>query len=202
MLKIYGTSMSRGARVLWAAEELGLSYEHIPVGFDGAAKKPDYLKVNPNGKVPAIDDDGLTLFESMAVNLYLADKYGKAPFWPSSPAGRGQAYQWSLYAMTELEPPLMTILMNKMLLPAEQRSEKAIADATEALKAPIAVIAGKLAGRDYLLGSDFTIADLNLAAVMSIGAMTQVDLSGATAANAWLGRCLSRAAYQKASKMK
>ena len=76
MLKIYGTSMSRASRALWAAEELGLKFEHIPVGFaDGGTRKPDYLKINPNGHVPAIDDDGTILCESMAINLYLVEKY-------------------------------------------------------------------------------------------------------------------------------
>ena len=84
MLKIYGTAMSRASRTLWTAEELGLKYEHIPVGFgDGGTRQPEYLKINPNGHVPAIDDDGLILCESMAISLYLVEKYGKAPMWPA-----------------------------------------------------------------------------------------------------------------------
>jgi len=202
MLKIYGTSMSRSGRVLWCAEELGLKFEHIPVALGGETRLPEYLKVNPNGHIPAIDDDGFLLFESMAINLYLADKYAKAPVWPATPAGRGQAYQWSLYGMTELEPHLMTVMMHKLFLPAEQRSTKAIADATESLKAPLNVIAGKLAGHQYLLGNDFTIADINLAGVMSMGMFAQFDYSIAPATAAWLGRCLARPAYQKSAKMK
>jgi glutathione S-transferase len=62
---------------------------------------PEYVKVNPNGHVPALEDDGQVFWESMAVNLYLAGKYGKAPLWPSSVADHGHAYQWSLWAMTE-----------------------------------------------------------------------------------------------------
>jgi len=75
MLKIYGTAMSRASRALWAAEELGLKYEHVPVGFaDGGTRKPEYLKINPNGHVPALEDGAVTLCESIAINLYLAEK--------------------------------------------------------------------------------------------------------------------------------
>jgi glutathione S-transferase len=202
MLKIYGTSMSRAARTLWAAEELVLTYEHIPVSFDGGTRKPEYMKINPNGHVPAIDDDGHILFESMAINLYLAEKYGKAPLWPSGASAHGDVYQWSFWGMTETEQPLLTILMNKMFLPPEQRSEAAIKGATEAMKAPLAVLDNHLRGREYLLGKDFTIADLNLASVLSLTSLIQFDLSPTPTAQAWLGKCLSRPAMQKASQKK
>ena len=101
MLKLYGTRMSRAARSLWALEELGLKYEHVPLNTQGDSRKREYLKVNPNGHVPALGDDGQVFCESMAVNLYLAEKYGKAPRWPSSVADHSHAYQWSLWAMTE-----------------------------------------------------------------------------------------------------
>ncbi len=78
MLKLYGTRMSSAARSLWALEELGLKYEHLPLNTQGDSRKPEYLKVNPNGHVPALEDDGQVFWESMAVNLYLAEKYGKA----------------------------------------------------------------------------------------------------------------------------
>jgi len=94
MLKVYGTSMSRAGRALWAAEELGVKFEHIPVAIaDGSTRKPEHLRLNPNGHIPVIDDDGTILWESMAINLYLAEKYGKAPFWPSNAAVRARVYK-------------------------------------------------------------------------------------------------------------
>jgi glutathione S-transferase len=202
MIKIYGTSQSSAARSLWALEELGLKYEHVPVSGTGDTRKPDYLKINPNGHIPAIDDDGTILWESMAINLYLAEKYGKAPLWPATVEGHGAAYQWSLWGMTETLPHLSTILMHRMFLPPEQRSEKAVAAATDALKAPFAVLDGHLKGRDYLLGKDFTIADLNVASVLSLATMVKVDLSATPTAQAWLSKCLARPANQKAAKLK
>src|SRR6266571_8430592 len=83
-LKVYGVPGSRAYRVLWMVNELGLDYEHVPVHFgDGSARTPEYLAVNPNARIPAIDDAGFKLWESMAINLYLAKKHDKG-FWPKT----------------------------------------------------------------------------------------------------------------------
>jgi glutathione S-transferase len=196
MLKIYGTSMSRAARPLWAAEELGLKFEHIPVAV-GDTRKPEYLKVNPNGHIPTVDDNGTIIWESMATTLYLSEKYGKAPFWPSKVEDRAHAYQWSFWGITETEAHMLTIARNRMLLPQDQRDEKAAAAAAQSLKVPLQVLEGHLKGREYLLGSDFTIADLNVASVLVLATFVQLDLSATPAAKAWLDRCLSRPSMQK-----
>ncbi len=201
MLKLYGTSKSRSARCLWALEELGLKYEHVPVEV-AQAKSPEHLKRNPNGHIPVLEDDGLTLCESMAINLYLAEKYGKAPLWPSGADQHGKVYQWSFWGMTEIEPRLMTVLINRMFLPPDQRDEKAAAQALEALKAPLKVLDGVVSGHDYLLGNDFTIADLNVAGVMSFAMIAKVDFSPVPKAQAWLNKCLGREANQKARAQK
>jgi len=200
MLKLYGTAKSRSARCLWALEELGLKYEHVPVETT-KAKSADHLRVNPNGHVPALEDNGQIFWESMAINLYLAAKYGKAPFWPESHEDRGHAAQWSFWAMTEAEPPLITILRNRLLLPAEQRNEQAAVAAIAAMEAPLKVLDGALKGRDYLLGKDFTIADLNLSSVLSFATFVKLDTSATPVAQAWLGKCLGRDAFKKARSL-
>lgn len=202
MTTLYGTSQSRAPRSLWALEELGVKYEHVPTNAAGDTRKPDFLKINPNGHIPTLEDGGQIFWESMAINLYLAEKYGKAPMWPATVADRGHAAQWSFWAMTEVEPPLMTILGHKLFLPKEQRSEKALADATATLNAPLAVLDAHLKGRQYLLGSDFTIADLNAASVLSLAAFVQHDISSTPTAKAWFEKCVSRPAFQKVSSMK
>ena len=103
MTTLYGTSQSRAPRSLWALEELGVKYDHVPTGVP-ETRTPEHLKRNPNGHIPVLEDGGQHFWESMAINLYLAEKYGKAPFWPASVVDRGHAYQWSFWAMTELEP--------------------------------------------------------------------------------------------------
>ena len=198
MLKVYGTSMSRAGRALWAAEELGVKFEHIPVAIaDGSTRKPEHLRLNPNGHIPVIDDDGTILWESMAINLYLAEKYGKAPFWPSNAADRARVYQWSFWGMTEAEPHLIAVFRNRMMLPKEQRNEQAATDALESLKAPLKVLDEHLKGRPHLLGSDYTIADLNVASVLLLAPMIGVEMSGVPAVRAWLEKCLARPAAQK-----
>jgi glutathione S-transferase len=202
MIKVYGTSMSRAARTLWALEELGLKYEHVPVNARGESRQPEYLKINPNGHVPIIDDEGTIVWESMAINLYLAEKYGKGGLWPSTVEQHGACYQWSFWGMTEIEPLLMTVFLNRMILPAEQRNENAAAKAVEDLKVPLKVLDAYLHNREYLLGKEFTIADLNAASVLGLANFVQLDLSPTPAAQKWLQKCLSRPANQKASSMK
>lgn len=200
MLKIYGTSRSRATRVLWAAEELGLTYEHIPTAVPDA-RKPDFLKINPNGHLPAIDDDGTILCESVAINLYLAEKYGKAPLWPTSIADKGRVFQWSFWGMMECEEPFITLMMNLFMRPEGERDKAAIARAGDTLKAPLKVLDNHLNGKDYLLGKEFTFADLNLAGVVILGSMVQYDMSATPNVKAWIDRCLARPAANKARAM-
>ncbi|MGA2409305.1 MAG: glutathione S-transferase family protein [Candidatus Binataceae bacterium] len=201
MLKFYGTSKSRSARSLWALEELGVKYEHVPTEV-AKAKSPDHLKVNPNGHVPAIDDDGTILFESMAINLYLAEKYGKGSLWPASVEDHGRCYQWSIWGMTEVEPNLMAVLTQRVFLPADQRDEKAAQRSADALKAPLGVLEAALQGRDYLLGSTFTIADLNVSGALAFAQLAKIDLTATPAVQAWLQKNLSREANKRVRALK
>jgi glutathione S-transferase len=200
MTTLYGSSKSRAARSLWALEELGVKYDHVPIA-PGEAKSPDNLKRNPNGHIPVLEDDGTTVWESMAVNLYLAEKYGKDSLWPSDLAGRAGAYKWSVWAMTEVEPHLMTILRNRVLNPPDKRDEAAASAAVEAFKGPMKVLDQALQGHEYLLGNSFTVADLNVASVMSWAAMMRLDLSATPAAQAWMQKCLGREANTKVRKL-
>ena len=200
MLKIYGSSMSRASRSLWALEETGVKYEHIPTSVPDA-KTPANLKLNPNGHIPVIDDDGFVLYESMAINFYLAAKYGKAPLWPESIQDRALANQWSYWAMLEVEPSLVVMLQN-VFAPPDKKNPAVAAEAAAKLKAPLAVIEQYLGNREFLLGKEFTIADLNVASVWMIGSMVGFDFSSAPKTAAWLARCTSRPANQRAAQHK
>ncbi|HKN00021.1 MAG TPA: glutathione S-transferase family protein [Candidatus Binataceae bacterium] len=201
MTKLYGTSRSRSARSLWALEELGVKYEHLPIATT-EAKSAENLKRNPNGHVPVLEDDGVVIWESMAINLYLAEKYGKNSLWPAEPAAHADIYKWSFWALTEVEPHLMTILRNRVMNPPEQRDEKAAQAAVDALKAPLNALEESLKGKEYLLGKNFTIADLNVAAVMSWAPMMRLDLSSTPQVQAWLQKCLGREANKKVRGLK
>jgi glutathione S-transferase len=205
MLKIYGIKASRAARTLWLCRELGLQYEQVQVSFaDPASKTPEFLAVNPSGKIPAIDDDGFHLAESMAINLYLAKKHGSALL-PKTLQGEAQVLQWSFWVMTEVEKPLLTVMLQRMKPPADPAAAKYFRDrnplnpeaeraAVEALEKPLAYMNGKLAGREYLLGNEFTLADLNVASVMGWVFTAKLDLTKTPNVEQWLTRCWARPA--------
>ncbi len=193
MIKLYGIPASRASRCLWMLEELGVEYENVPTHFVGDAQKPDYLKLNPNGKIPTLDDDGTIVWESLAINLYLARKYGRDGLWPASEADQAHTVQWSFWAMTEVEPPLMEVLMNRAFLPEDQRDESKARAGEEALHKPLGVLEGALAGRDYLLGKSFTAVDLNVALVLwHVTTIGKMDLSGWPNVSRWLAACTAR----------
>ncbi len=198
MIKLYGVPRSRAFRSLWMLEELGLPYENVPVNFaTGETRKPEFLKINPNGHIPALVDDDVTLFESMAINLYLARKHDKG-LWPRSLADEGRAFQWSFWAMTELEEPLLTLLMHRAILPEAQRQPARAEDAAKRAEKPLGVLEAALAGRRHLLGDAFSVADLNVAAVLSWARLSRLDLTRWSNVDAWLERCLARPAAAKA----
>jgi glutathione S-transferase len=201
MIKLYGIPMSRAFRSLWALEEIGVEYEHVPVNFLGDAKKPEYLKINPNGRIPALVDGGLTLFESMAINLYLARKYDGG-LQPKSLEDEARAVQWSFWGMTELEPHLLKMLLNRVLLPEDQRDASEAEAGAAALQAPLRVLDRALADRSFLLGESFGIADLNVASVLSWAKFVALDLSNHARAKAWFEACLGRPAVARARRSK
>ncbi len=197
MIRVYGVSSSRALRSLWAIEEVGQPYEHVPTHFIGDSKKPEYLAVNPNGRVPALVDGDLTLFESMAINLYLARRYDGG-IQPKTPADEARATQWSFWGMTEIEPHVMQMLLHKIMLPEAQRSPANVKAAEEAIERPLRVLDSALAGRSHLLGGGFTIADLNVASVLAMVRLVGYDVSRFPNVKRWLDACLARPAFARA----
>lgn len=200
MIKLYGVPASRAMRCLWMLEELGVPYENIKTVFGTDSRTEEFLKINPNGHIPALVDDDVTLWESLAINLYLARKYDKG-LWPKSVAGEGHAYKWSIWAMTEAEEPIVTALVHRVFFPEDQRDAAKGDDAAERSKVPLAVLDGQLAGKKYLIGDGFTVPDLNVAAVVGWATMAGIDLSPFANVMAWLSRCTERPGYAKAMSL-
>lgn len=193
-ITIYGRPGSRARRPLWVARELGLDVNNIEPA-PGEIKQPAFLAINPNGKVPALIDGDLTLFESFAQSLYLAKKYGTGRLYPARVEEEALVWQWTLWGLNELERPLTTCLFERVIKPEDER-DPAAADAAERdLQKPLAVLNEALAGRDWLLGSGFSVADINVAAVAALTKSTRVDLSAFPAVASWLERALARPAY-------
>jgi glutathione S-transferase len=196
-LTIYGQAQSRTSRVLWLAKELGLPFEHVPLNQRaGETRTPDFLKINPNGHIPAVRDGDLVLWESLAINEYLIHKHG-GPLAPKTNEDWGRFYMWTMWAMTEIEPQANLVYQHTVVLPEEKRNPQVATNAREALKAPLGVLDGALSKSDYLLGSAFTVADLNVSCTLSNMPRVNYDLAPWPKVAAWLPKCLSRPAAQR-----
>ncbi|MDP6374282.1 MAG: glutathione S-transferase family protein [Pseudomonadales bacterium] len=190
-ITLYGTSASRALRSLWAIEEVGVEYEHVPTHFTEDSKTPEYLAINPNGRIPALIDGDLVLFESMAINQYLARTYG-GDLYPDGAPDQARAMQWSVWGISEIEPLQMQIVIESLFKTPETRDTDVIARAKEGLNRPLAVLNDHLAGRDYLLGENFSFADLNVAGVMLLLQMVKHDYSSHANVQRWAEACYAR----------
>jgi glutathione S-transferase len=194
-LRIYGIARTRAFRALWIANELGLDYEHVPIEIGAAgARQADYLAINPNGRLPAITDGDFVLWESLAITLYLAKKHGR--LYPATLEGEAKAWQWSLWSVQEVDRGVNIWSLHAVRLPPEDRDAARRAEALKVIEAPFQVLDGALAAQPYpqpyLLGEEFTVADLNVAAVISRA--IDMELTEKPHLADWLARCLARPA--------
>ena len=200
-LRIYGIARTRAFRALWIAEEVGLDYEHLPIEIgDAGARAPEFLRLNPNGRLPFIDDNGFVLFESLAITLYLAKKHSNGKLYPGTLEGEARAWQWSLWAVTEVDRGVNIWSLHAVRLPPAERDADKRNEALKVLAPPFKVLDAAVAKQDCLLGSEFTVADLNVAAVISRA--VDMDLAAVPNLKAWLMRCLDRPAARKALALK
>ncbi|MEO7787709.1 MAG: glutathione S-transferase family protein [Sphingomicrobium sp.] len=194
MIILYGHPFSRAHRVMWMLRELGLPFEHVPTDFiHGGTRTDAFRAVNPNGRVPALVDGQFTLFESLAINLYLARRQ-RGPLAPADLAEEALATQWSLWVANEVEGPLLFAAANLALFPPDGRRPDQAAIGLARLARPFAVLDHHLTQHRWLVGGRFTVADLNVAAVMSLIPICAIDIAQWPALAEWLMRCLDRPA--------
>jgi glutathione S-transferase len=200
MLRLYHSGQSRSVRPRWLLEELGVPFELVRLNLEaGEQKTPEYLKINPNGAVPALVDGDVKLFESAAICEYLADKFPEkklAP--PIGTAARGYYYQWIHFAMSTIEPPLLTIFFHTVMRPEAERKPELVPPARETLKAALAVLDQSLAGRTFLVGDDLTTADVMVGSTLAWAQMLGLLDATTPATAAYIGRLMGRAAFQRA----
>ena len=197
MLQLYGNSRSRAIRCLWMLEEVGRPYRLVEKTTRADdLQTAEYLRLNPNARIPTLVDGDLVLWESMAINLYLAQKYD-GPMHCASPEVLGIAAQWSFWAMLELEHLLLNLLEHRALLAEFSRDASAVERNELLLKKPLGVLNDALAGRSYLAGTSFTVADLNVAGILVWAKMARLDLSAYPELTRWLNACLARPAYMR-----
>ncbi|RAQ13955.1 glutathione S-transferase family protein [Burkholderia cepacia] len=159
-MKLYGFAGTRSQRALWGLKELDADFEFVSVNLlQGEHKRPEFLRLNPAGKVPVLVDGDLVIPESAAIVLYLADKYPEKALLPVDQALRAQAYRWVMFAVTELEQPLWRITRHSFLYPPEKRSPADIELAREDFRTMAAILDKHLEGREFIVGDTLTVAD-------------------------------------------
>lgn len=162
-MKLYEFAPTRSIRARWTLQELGIDFEAVTVNLlAGEQRRPEFLAVNPAGKVPVLVDGDLVLTESVAIVVYLADKYPAKGFLPADPGACAQAMRWLLFTTTELEQPLWRIAKHNFIYPEEKRLPADIALAREDFAAMAQVLDQHMVDREFVVGDGVTIADFVL----------------------------------------
>jgi glutathione S-transferase len=170
MIEIHHVAGTRGVRPIWACEELGLEYRVVPVDFSPAYRaSPEWRRLNPVGKVPVLRDGELVLFESGAMVQYLLDRYGAGALQPAAGTPEHALYlQWSWFAEATFARPLGEIVNHRRALPEARQSDVAIAEMRERAWICVGAVDEALTGRMWLLGDDFSGADIMMGYTLSL----------------------------------
>jgi glutathione S-transferase len=201
-IKLYGWARSSASRVHWALEELGVPFELVTLDrARGEHQTPAFLAINPNGKVPALVDDGQPYFESLAILLHLAESYGtERGLWPEAGPPHAEALCWAVWGGTELHAYMMQYLYHGLDTPVsyrpDQRSQATAEYNHKQYLRLLDVLDARLASRDYTLGA-FSLADIPAAAALITGTFLGASLEGRTHVEAWLDRCRARPALAR-----
>lgn len=214
MLTIYGVYRSRASRNYWMAGELGIPFRAVPVIqarrlADPQAEtaplntqSPAYLAINPRGMIPAMDDDGLVLAESLANNLYLARKHG-GPLTGADAAEDAQILDWTLWAATEIEPHAVRIVLAYDAEPNGAARGRAIVEAaTQVLDKRFSVLEARLSRHAHVVGDRFTVADLNLAEVLRYAQSQTALFDRHPGIKTWIERCQARSAFREMMRVR
>ncbi len=201
-MTIYGSPKSSAGRCFWCLEEVGATYENKSINFrEGEHKSAEFMKINPNGKIPVLVHDDFTIWESMGINFYLADAF-KPELLGADSKVRGLVHQWSIWSIADLQAPLIAIFIQLVFVPEDKRDHKVIEQAQKKLPAMFETLDRALGDSQYLAGDLFTLADLNVASVVAVCQEIKYDMSAYKNINNWLGQLSERPAYQKYESLK
>jgi len=191
MLKIWGNrSAANAQKVTWCLGELGIQYEHVQQKFVGrTARDLQYLTLQGH-VVPVMDDDGFVLWEAHAIVRYLAETYGKAPFWPESARGRADAARWMDYQLSTVRRNVHVLMRGTPDAAEAAQMSQNITDGME-------VVEKGLEGRRYLTGDDFTVADIPLGIMAFRWSILAINKPPMPAIDAWFERLKARPAFQR-----
>ena len=206
MVTIYGVYRSRASRPLWLLNEIGMSFDHVPViqgyrlpdphaaGSPLNTTSPAYLAINPQGQIPCMTDGTLTLTESLAITLYLAMTYG-GDLGPTDPVETALMAQWALHAVSSIEGPAIDILYARVDHGQTAQADDIIAAAAQKLQRPFARLNTHLTTHPYLVGDRFTVADINAAEIVRYAQGHASAFAAFPALKAWLDTVQARPAF-------
>ena len=199
MIRFFGSPASSAGRTHWLLEELQVPYDYQRMNTrEGQTRTPEFLAMNPSGHVPFLQDGDIKLFESVAINFYLAEKYGGS-LWASALPERALIYQWSLWAVATLQPVVMDIMYHSAILPEPQRDARVVERARSNLPRYLQTLETSLEDNQYLVSDTFSVADINAGSVVNIAPAVGFSLDPYPVSKAWLQRLKGRPAYQKAA---
>lgn len=199
-MKLYHIAQSRSVRVRWLLEEMGVPYDVVLMSMtDGSLKTPEHLARHPHGAVPVLEDDGAVFFESAAICLYLADKFPEKKMAPAvGTKERGHYYQWNVYTIATIEPPVLQVFLHTVRLPEAERSVKIADEGRAAFRTVGATLSKALQGKQYLVGDQFSGADVMVASTLGWASFMGL-LDGQPVLQEYVQRLTQRPAYQRAS---
>lgn len=200
-VKIYGSPQSSAGRVYWMLEEAGVQYDRVALNMrEKEHKSPAYLAINPNGKVPTLVDGEFIIWESMAINQYLAEKYLPRMLGRTSEE-KGLILQWSYWSILEMQKPAVDWLIQAVFVPEERRDHSLIEKCQKALPPLMTILDKALANKKYLATDDFSLADLNVASVVNVALSLGFSIDAYANLKIWLAVCKDRPSYKKVAEL-
>ncbi|MBA3472516.1 MAG: glutathione S-transferase [Rubrobacter sp.] len=198
MIKIWGRKNSVNVqKVLWCCDELGIPYERVDAGGEfGGTREPEYLAMNPTALIPAIRDDGFTLWESNTIVRYLAAKYGAGSLWPEDLAARSLAEKWMDYQLGTVWVAFRAAFLGLVRTPPEKRDPDQIQASLESTAEALAILDAHLAGEEYVAGADLTVGDVALGTTVYRWLNMEIERPEMPNLEAWHDRLTTRPAYQ------
>jgi glutathione S-transferase len=207
-ITLYGVYRSRASRNIWLLKELGAKFKHVPVIQANRLANPtakdaplntastQFRKINPNGLIPTLQDGKLILNESLAMNLYLAKKFG-GKLAPKTIKEDGLMTMWTVWAVNEVEPHSINVLYHSIGKPEPERDPVILKAAVDALQRPLGVLNAHLKDSGgFLVGKRFTVADINLAEVVRYAQPAKALFAKRPHLKAWIEACQARPAFK------
>ena len=198
MIKVWGRrTASNVQKVMWCIDELGVAHEHTHIPLGRAKEEPAYLAINPNGRVPTIEEDGFILWESNSCVRYIAARFGAGTLWPTDPRVRADAERWLDWQLTTLSEPSDTIFIGLVVKQPEQRDMSAVAASAKRLNELWGIVDKVLATRSFVAGDDLTIGDIPMGIAAHRWFTILVERDRHPNVETWYGRLIDRPAFKK-----